>query len=82
MQYLNGDTVHINDEVQLWEGCRGIVVCSVDTNEYSDEYPEIEWRDELEKGVLILSDQTGLIHYEEPDQDLILIKRDSMQYKS
>ncbi len=44
MKYLNGVTVHINDKVQLWENCNGIVVCSIDTNEYSEEYSEADWK--------------------------------------
>ncbi|VEA62820.1 Uncharacterised protein [Salmonella enterica subsp. salamae] len=73
MKYLNGVTVHINDKVRLWENCNGIVVCSIDTNEYSEEYPEADWKNTLKRGVLILSDQAGLIHYEEADQDLTLL---------
>ncbi|EGT0664364.1 hypothetical protein JAF83_004601 [Citrobacter werkmanii] len=74
MKYLNGVTVHINDKVQLWESCNGIVVCSIDTNEYSEEYSEADWKNTLKRGVLILSDQAGLIHYEEADQDLTLLE--------
>lgn len=43
----------------------GIVVCSLDTNKYSAEYPKSEWG-YLRKGALIDSPQAGLIHYINP----------------
>ena len=41
-------------------------MCSLDTQEYSDQYPVDQWR-YLKNGVLIHSTQTGLIHYRDPE---------------
>jgi hypothetical protein len=75
MKYSNGQKVRVGDKVNLWGNCSGTVVCSIDTNEYSKEYPKEQW-EYLKQGVLINSDKGGLIHYLEPDEDLILIDRE------
>jgi len=74
MKYLNGQEVRLGDNVKLWSDAEGIVVCSIDTNEYSKEYPESEWG-YLKKGVLIKSPQAGLIHYMEPETTMELLRR-------
>ena len=74
MFYRNGELVQLNDKVKLWPGCIGLVVCSFDTNEYSEQYPKAEWQ-YLRKGVLIASDCAGLIHYLDSNEDLELIER-------
>ena len=66
MNYPDGTKVLIHDKVSLWPGCTGIVVSSIDDGQYSSQYPKEEW-DYLEKGVLIYSDQVGLIHYVAPE---------------
>ena len=74
MRYPDGQDVKLGDKVQLWAGSEGIVVCSLDTQEYSAEYPEAEWR-YLKTGVLIRSDAAGLIHCLEPESGFQLIER-------
>ena len=74
MRYLDGQEVRLGDRVKLWSGCGGLVVCSIDTDEYTDAYPKGEW-EYLKSGVLILTEKTGLVHYIEPDEDLELIER-------
>ena len=61
MKYEDGRTVQVGDRVRLWEDCHGVVVCSFDTGDYSDDYPESEW-DHLEEGVLVDSECVGLLH--------------------
>jgi len=39
MKYANGDEIRVGDKVKVWEGCTGIVVASMDTDEYSTEHP-------------------------------------------
>jgi len=77
MQYPDGQVAHRGDKVRLWGSTVGTVVCSLDTDEFSDEYPRNEW-DYLRRGVLIHSAQTGLIHYLEPEATFQLIERGSM----
>ncbi len=74
MKYLDGQEVKVGDKVQLWNGCYGIVVCSMDTNEYTAAYPKEEWG-YLKSGVMIKTDKAGLIHYIEADEDLQLLER-------
>lgn len=80
MKYPDGTVVRLGDKVRLWEGVAGIVVCSLDTNEYSNAYPAGEWS-YLKKGVLIESPQAGLIHYLEPETGFSLLERASSREK-
>lgn len=74
MQYADGREVRIGDRVRLGTDDGGVVVCSIDTNEYSDDYPLDQWA-YLKRGVMIDFPKYGLIHYEESDPDLELISR-------
>ena len=74
MKYADGQEVRLRDRVKLGEDEGGIVVCSIDTAEYTDDYPEAQWS-HLKKGVMISFPKYGLIHYEEPEEDLQLIAR-------
>ena len=74
MKYSDGQIVRINDRVELWQGCIGVVVCSMDSDDYSPEYPRAEW-EYLKSGVLVNSEETGLIHYLEADEDFRLLER-------
>jgi hypothetical protein len=74
MKYPDGQEARLNDVVRLWAGAEGVVVCSLDTDEFSSAYPKNEWS-YLKKGVLIESPQAGLIHYIEPETTLELVRR-------
>ena len=74
MKYADGQEVRLRDRVKLGEDEGGIVVCSIDTAEYTDDYPQAQWS-HLKKGVMISFPKYGLIHYEEPEEDLQLIAR-------
>jgi len=74
MNYPDGQIVHLGDKVKLWEGCVGVVVCSIDTNEFDEKFPAAEW-DYLRAGVLIESSQAGLIHYLQPESTFQLLDR-------
>ena len=74
MRYPDGQEVRLGDKVQLWAGTQGMVVCSLDTQEYSPAYPATEWS-YLRSGVLVLCDTAGLIHYIEPESSFRLIAR-------
>ncbi len=68
MKYRDGGEVSVGDRVRLWRGCEGVVVCSIDSGRYSDGYSKEDWA-YLGKGVLVLSDKAGLIHFDVPDED-------------
>ena len=74
MQYPSGETMRVGDRVELWRGVVGVVVCSLDTHEFDDEYPEEEWG-YLKDGVLVLSDATGLVHCQEAEATFRLLGR-------
>ena len=74
MRYPDGQAARLGDRVRLWNGADGTVVCSLDTDEFSDEYPREQW-DYLRGGVLIRSPQTGLIHFLEPEATFQLLER-------
>jgi hypothetical protein len=74
MRYSDGREVRAGDRVRLWGDCYGVVVFSVDGDEYTPEYPREQWS-YLGNGVMIDSDKAGLIHYTEPDEDLVLMER-------
>ena len=78
MKYPDGQDVKLGDIVGLGKDRQGVVVCSIDTGEYSDACPEVEWS-YLNEGVLIKFPSYGLIHYKQPEPDLRLIKRTSGQ---
>lgn len=73
MKYPDGQDVRLGDKVKLGDDI-GIVVCSMDTDEYTDEHSEAAWG-YLKKGVMISFPKYGLIHYEEPEDDLKLVSR-------
>ncbi len=74
MKYLDGKEVLLGDRVRLGNDDGGVVVCSIDRNEYTEKNPKSSWG-YLKKGVVIEFPKFGLIHYEEPDEDLVLIER-------
>ena len=76
MKYPDGQEVRLGDKVELWPGNDGEVVCSIDTNEYMEAYSEDHWAS-LGSGVLVLSEEAGLIHYIEPERTMRLISRRS-----
>jgi hypothetical protein len=78
MKYLDGQVVKLGDTVALEKDEHGVVVCSIDTGEYSEAYPPAQWS-YLESGVLIKFPSYGLVHYKEPDPDLRLVARASVQ---
>lgn len=51
----------------------GIVVCVIDTKQFSEGYPE-GWS-YLGKGMLIETERWGLVHYPEIDADVTLVER-------
>jgi len=78
MKYSDGQEVMLGDKVRLGEDDGGIVVCSIDRDEYTIENPKEKWG-YLKKGVVIEFPQFGVIHYEEPEVDLELICRSDNQ---
>lgn len=73
MRYVDGQEVMLGDLVKLGS-YDGIVVCSIDRGEYTEDFTEEQWG-YLGKGGLINFPKLGLIHYTEPEKDLKLVSR-------
>jgi len=74
MNYHTGELIELGDSIELSCDLTGVVVGIVDDSKFSESHPKDEW-DYLKKGVLILSDQAGLIHYPDIIEDIKLIKK-------
>jgi len=74
VKYWDGQEVKVGDVVGLGEDRNGKVVASIDTDEYSPTCIREEWSF-LERGVLIDFPRWGILHYEEPEEDLELVAR-------
>jgi hypothetical protein len=74
VKYPDGPEVSLGYRVKLGDEADGLVACTIDTGEYSDEYPRTAW-EYLKSGVVIASPKYGLDHDDLPDKDLQLIGR-------
>ncbi|QGW64737.1 hypothetical protein GOY17_07290 [Lysobacter soli] len=74
MNYPDGQEVRVGHRVRLGEDSGGVVVFSIDRDEYAADYPKAEWA-YLEAGVMIRFPKDGLIHFAEEDDDLELLSR-------
>ena len=74
MRYPNGEEARLGDTVRIGESEHGVVVCSLDTHEDSEQFPRGEW-EYLSKGILVKFERLGLVHYAEPEPALTLVER-------
>jgi hypothetical protein len=74
VKYNDGREIRLWDRVETWPRCRGIVVFSIDTDEFSPEFPKEHWQ-YLECGVMLDTEQAGLVHLSEADPELVLLSR-------
>ncbi len=74
MRYSNGQEARLGDKVKLGDGSEGVVVCSIDTDEYTSEYPKDQW-EYLKRGVMVNFPKYGVIHYEQAEAGLELVER-------
>lgn len=79
MKYSDGQQIWVGDKVTVWEGCVGTIVCSLDDNEYSQDFSKADW-EYLKTGVLVDTDKAGLIHYPTDDHSLQLLQRASHRH--
>jgi hypothetical protein len=74
LKYADGQEVRLGDRVGLGQDRRGVVVCSIESGEYTLQHPEAQWA-YLKRGVMIEFPLYGLIHYVDPEPDLQLVER-------
>jgi hypothetical protein len=73
MKYTDGQNVSVGDRVELWNSQQGTVVCSIDDDKFTSEFPRSEWN-YLKSGFLVRTDDGELFHYEKPDEDFKLLR--------
>lgn len=75
MKYCDGQVSKLGDIVS-WGGKLGTVVSDIDGGQYgtAPEYSAEQWA-YLGAGVMIEFESYGLIHYTEPEHDLVLVHR-------
>ncbi len=74
MRYPSGEEARVGYRVRIGTWSLGTVVCSIDLGEYTAEHPREQWG-YLGRGVMVLTEKAGLIHYTEPEEDMELISR-------
>ena len=74
MLYPNGDEIRVGDILETESGDDGLVVCSLDAQEYSAEYRRSDW-EYLRQGILVYSATSGLVHYIDPEPTFRLKRR-------
>ena len=72
MNDVNGRLVALGDKVAIGGGIVGIVVCSIDTDEYASGFPKDEW-EYLGRGIVVQTAHAGLVHLEGPNEDTEII---------
>jgi hypothetical protein len=65
MKYADGSEARLGDRVRIRNGETGVIVVSVDTGEFSAEYPKGEW-EHLKTGVLVRTDKGALVRFADP----------------
>ncbi|KRW62035.1 hypothetical protein [Pseudomonas sp. TTU2014-080ASC] len=75
MKYVTGEEIKVGDQVRVDAGDLGVVVGIIETNSYSHGYSADDWA-YLKTGLLILTKDSGLLHYPELDEEIELIARD------
>jgi hypothetical protein len=73
---INGKPIKVGHHIKVGDWTVGVVVCSMDTGEYSPTHPEEEWS-YLERGIMVDTVKAGLIHYVENDDELEIIEPNS-----
>ena len=78
MNYADGQVVRLWDRVHVWHSkpAQGVVVASIDGVEYSLEYRQDQW-EHLASGVLIETDEAGLMHFPEYAPEIRFVRRGS-----
>ena len=73
MKYADGTEVRLGERVRIGNGDIGLVVVSIDTNEFDPQFSAEDWAD-LKTGVLIVTETGALTHLEEPWDSQLLTR--------
>jgi hypothetical protein len=73
--FTKGKQIRLGDRVMVANHVTGIVVFSIDTDEYSPEFPKADWEN-LGHGIMVQTENAGLTYIAElsdPDEDIEII---------
>lgn len=76
MKYEDGTLAFIGDELSIWEGMNGKIVCDFEKKVFLEGYAQSDWSTEM-KGIMVLSEAGDLFHFEELNEDIVFIARGS-----
>jgi hypothetical protein len=75
--YADFNEARLGDEIIIDDIYKGVVVASLDTDEYSASCPREEWA-HLGTGIVVDTNFAGRIHYPNGDDEhIVLVKRAS-----
>jgi hypothetical protein len=77
MRYSDGQEVHLGDRVRLGDDEKGVVVCIIDDDQFSPQFPKAQWA-YLNEGALVCFPKYGPIHYKELEPDLEFLEREDL----
>jgi hypothetical protein len=67
-----GTLIRLGNRVSIGSAIEGVVVFSIDTDEFSTEFPKDKWV-YLGRGIMLETERVGLVHLEETDEDVEIV---------
>jgi hypothetical protein len=67
-----GTLIRLGNRVSIRNAIEGVVVFSIDTDEFSTEFPKDKWV-YLGRGIMAETERFGLVHLEETDEDVEIV---------
>jgi hypothetical protein len=67
-----GRLIRLGNRVSIGNGLDGVVVFSIDTDEFSTEFPKDKWV-YLGRGIMVETERVGLVHLGETGEDVEII---------
>ncbi len=68
----DGKLIRLGNRIAIGGGMNGVVVFSIDTDEYSPEFPKDDWS-YLGCGIMVQTEQAGLVHLSDGGEDTRVI---------
>ena len=75
MKYADESIMRLGDRVIISGTFRGVVVADIDGAEYSNEFSKEQW-EYLKTGVLIDTDFSGIVYYQQSDTNGEIFERE------
>lgn len=69
---INGRQVRLGDRIDIGSAEQGVVVFSLDTDEFAEDFPKAEW-EYLGQGIMVLMDGGALVFLDGPDEHTVVL---------